>query len=91
MGSEVVSNMARAKTKSGVTFKKLWKLLIDREMKKTEFAKLVNISGATLAKLGSDHEVTLDVLVRVCRKLQCGFDDIMEIVPDPADGGAVTE
>lgn len=68
-----------------VCYKKLFKLLIDQEMKKTEFRKMVGISEGTLAKLSKNENVSLDVLVRICRKLNCTLDDIIDIVSENAD------
>lgn len=68
-----------------VCYKKLFKLLIDKEMKKTEFRKLVGISEGTLAKLSRNEKVSLDVLVKICRSLNCTFDDIIDIVPENTD------
>jgi DNA-binding Xre family transcriptional regulator len=64
----------------GVRYNKLFKLLIDKKIKKTELAAKVNISAATLAKLSKDEFVSLDVLVRICEVLQCDIGDIMEVV-----------
>jgi DNA-binding Xre family transcriptional regulator len=63
----------------GVTYKPLWKLLIDRELKKTEMSKVIGISSSTLSKLGKDQYVSLDVLVRICRYLNCQLSDICNI------------
>jgi DNA-binding Xre family transcriptional regulator len=63
----------------GVTYKPLWKLLIDRELKKTEMSKAIGISSSTLSKLGKDEYVSLDVLVRICRYLNCQLSDICNI------------
>ena len=63
------------------SYKKLFKLLIDREMKSKELAELANVSQATLAKMKKDGaSVNSDVLVRICSALNCTLDDIMEIV-----------
>ena len=67
-----------------LSYKKLWIMLAEREMKKTEFAKRAGISSASLAKLGRGANVTTDVLVRVCRALNCDISDICEIVPEYA-------
>ena len=65
------------------SYKKLFKLLIDREMKSKELAELAHISTATLAKMKKDGAtVSSDVLVKICTALGCTMDDIMEIVPD---------
>ncbi len=65
------------------SYKKLFKLLIDREMKKKELAELAGVSIATITKMGKDGAVvSSDVLVKICTALNCTMDDIMEIVPD---------
>ena len=65
-----------------VTYNKLFKLLIDKEMKKMEFAKDVGISTNTLAKLSRNELVSMEVIVRICRKLNCSIEDIMEVLPE---------
>ena len=65
-----------------VSYKKLWKLLIDRDMKKKDLAEKANISSYTLSKLNKGNNVTTDVLVRICKALDCSFDDIMEVVDE---------
>ena len=65
-----------------VTYNKLFKMLIDKELTKTEFAKQVGISTNTLAKLSRNEFVSMDILVRICRKLNCSVDDMMEILPE---------
>lgn len=63
-----------------ISYKKLWKLLIDRDMKKKDLAEKANISSYTLSKLNRGNNITTDVLVRICKALDCTFDDIMEVV-----------
>ena len=65
-----------------VSYKKLWKLLIDKNLKKTDLLQIANISSVSLAKLGKNENVTTDVLVKVCSALNCDISDIMEIVDD---------
>lgn len=65
-----------------VSYNKLWKLLIDRNMKRTELRIAAGISSSTLAKLGKNESVTTDVLVRICKTLNCDIGEIMEVVPD---------
>ena len=65
-----------------MSYKKLWKLLIDKDMKKTDLRKAAGISSSSLAKLGKDENVTTDVLVRICDALQCNLNDIAETVSD---------
>lgn len=64
------------------SYKKLWKLLIDRDMKKKELSELSGVSGASIAKLGRNGNVTTEVLLKICIALNCDIDDIMEIVRD---------
>ncbi len=70
-----------------VSYNNLFKLLIDRGMKKTEFAKEVGISGNTLAKLSKNETISMDSIVRICRFLECDVGDIMEVLPDNDDQG----
>lgn len=65
-----------------VSYKKLWKLLIDRELKKKDLREMTGISSATLTKLGRNETVSGEVQLKICTALQCDFGDIMEIVPD---------
>ena len=61
------------------SYNKLWKLLIDRNMKKKELGETAGISNSLIAKLGKNENVTVDVLVRICSALDCGIEDILEI------------
>lgn len=65
-----------------VNYNKLWELLIDKNMKRTELRIAAGISSSTLAKLGKNESVTTDVLVRICKTLNCDIGEIMEVVPD---------
>ena len=65
------------------SYKRLFKLLIDRNMKKKELAEKAGISIATITKMGKDGAVvSSEVLVKICTALGCTVDDIMEIIPD---------
>ena len=64
-----------------VSYKKLWKLLIDREMNKTELRTATGITTTALAKLGRNENVNTEVLCKICSVLNCTLDDIMEFVP----------
>ncbi|XCB30440.1 helix-turn-helix transcriptional regulator [Arcanobacterium hippocoleae] len=64
-----------------ITFKPLWKLLIDRDMTREELRLATGLSPATIAKLGRDGNVTTDVLARICTTLECDINDICEAVP----------
>ena len=68
-----------------VCYNKLFKMLIDINMKKTIFAKNVGISANTLAKLSHNDTVSMDVIVRICRYLNCTVNDIMDILPEHID------
>lgn len=63
----------------GISYKKLWKLLIDKDMKKKDLVKLSGISQSSVTKMGRNENVNTDVLVRVCRALNCDIGDIAEI------------
>lgn len=65
-----------------VSYKKLWHLLIDKNLNKTELRKMSGISPATMSKLSKGENVTTDILLRICMKLNCDVSDIMEIVSD---------
>ena len=73
--------------KMAASYKKLFKMLIDREMKSKELAEKAGISPATLAKMKKDGAtISSDVLVKICTALDCKLDDIVEIVPNVANG-----
>ena len=63
-----------------VTYKKLWKLLIDRDLKKKDLAVMAELSTYTIQKLNRNENVNTDTLTKICKTLNCSFDDIMEIV-----------
>ena len=65
-----------------VSYKKLWKLLIDKNMKKKDLRAASGISTTTLAKLGKDENVSTEILSKICAALICDVGDIMEMVPD---------
>ena len=64
------------------SYKKLWKLLIDKDMKKQDLAKSAHISNYTISKLTKGENVTTDILGRICKALECNIDDIMEFIED---------
>ncbi|HHW00114.1 MAG TPA: helix-turn-helix transcriptional regulator [Clostridiaceae bacterium] len=65
-----------------VSYKKLWKLLIDKDMKKKDLCKAAGISSSSIVKLGKNENVTTDILVKICKALECDIGDIMEIVDE---------
>lgn len=66
----------------GASYKKLWKLLIDRDMKKRDLCEKAGVSTTTLAKLGKGENVNTGILVKICQALECDVSDIMEITLD---------
>lgn len=70
-----------------ISYEKLFILLRRRKIKKTELAAKARISSSTLAKLGHDEMVSLDVLLRICEVLHVNFGDIMDAVPDDQEDG----
>jgi len=65
-----------------IGYKKLWKLLIDRDMKKKDLQKAAGISSTSITKLGKNENVNTEILQKICIALQCDICDIMEFVPD---------
>lgn len=65
-----------------VSYNKLWKMLIDRGMNKTQLCQNAKISTNAMAKLGRNEDVRVEVLTKICVELGCSLDDIMEIVPE---------
>ena len=68
-----------------VRYNKLWKMLIDKNMKKMDLLEAIEISPNTLAKLGKNENVSMDVLKRICEYFKCDVGDIMEIVPEDTE------
>ena len=65
-----------------VSYKKLWILLIEKDMKKTDLRIQSGISTGALAKLGRNENVNTEVLAKICKTLNCDISDIMEMIPD---------
>ncbi|MGB8453171.1 MAG: helix-turn-helix transcriptional regulator [Anaerocolumna sp.] len=72
-----------------VKYIKLWKILLDKNLKKTDLLQLASISTTTLAKLSKDQPVSMEVMGRICSVLSCDIGDVMEMIPDkePKDQG----
>ena len=68
-----------------ISYKKLWKLLIDRDMKKKDLQKLAGISSASITKLGKNENVNTDILQKICSTMECDISDIMEMVPNNSE------
>ena len=69
-----------------ISYIKLWKLLLDKKLKKTDLIPIANISTTTLARLSKDKAVSMEVMTRICKALSCDIGDIMEVLPDDEDG-----
>lgn len=67
-----------------VCYNKLWKLLIDKNMSKTQLIRSAGISTNAMAKMGKNLDVRVDTLVKICEALGCTMDDIVELVPEKA-------
>ena len=65
-----------------VSYNKLWKLLIDKELNKKELIKLSGVSSSSIAKMTKGQNVTTVVLCKICDALKCDFKDIMEYIPE---------
>lgn len=70
-----------------ISYKKLWKLLIDKDMNKQDLMAVTGISTTTITKLNKGRNVNTDILVRICNALKCDVSDIMDIIPDEEDAG----
>ena len=69
----------------GISYKKLWKILIDRNMNKRDLKRISGVSTTSIAKLSKGENITTDVLLKICRALDCGINDIMDMEPLPDD------
>ncbi len=68
-----------------VSYKKLWKILIDKDMKKKDLQAASGISWASVTKLSKSENVSMDVLIKVCKALECNIGDIMDLIPSDDD------
>ena len=68
-----------------ISYKKLWKLLIDRDLKKKDLMQMSGISQSTVTKLGHNESASTDILVKICKGLDCDVSDIMELIPKGED------
>lgn len=65
-----------------ISYNKLWKLLIDKNLKRKDLQEMAEISSASIAKLGKGENITTDVLLKICKALDCTLEDIMETIKD---------
>ena len=76
-GNRVISDKSRRGVEMAVSYNGLWKLLIDKNMKKMDLVEKVGISSSTLAKMSKGETVSLTILEKICDKLDCDFGDII--------------
>lgn len=69
-----------------ISYKKLWKLLIDKDLKKVDLKQMASLSSSTIAKLTKSENVSTAVLIKICTALNCDVSDIMEMVEDTTQG-----
>ena len=65
----------------GISYKKLWKILIDRDMKKQDLQKAAGVSWGVVTKLSKGETVSMDALIKICKALECDFGDVIELMP----------
>lgn len=69
-----------------VSYKKLFKLMIDKDVKKKDLKEKASIGNSTMSKLSNNENVTIEVLAKVCDAMKCTLDDIIDIIPDDKEG-----
>ena len=65
-----------------ISYKRLWHILLDKDLKKKDLATLAGVSSYTISKLNRGDNVTTDVLQKICKALECNIGDIMDVLPD---------
>ncbi len=68
-----------------ISYKKLWKLLIDKDLKKKDLPEIAGISRSSITKMGHNENVNTEILVKICNALKCDICDIIELVPDSSN------
>lgn len=84
-------NKSKKVLKTQFSYNPLWKMLIDRGLKKRELQEMSEVSSTSIAKLGRNENVTTEVLLRICESLDCDIQDIMERIPIKHDETAKQE
>lgn len=74
-----------------ISYKRLFKMLIDRDMKKKDFGELVGISSNTVSKLANNENVTMEIIEKICVNMKCTVDEIVEIIPDTRPDHGIAE
>ena len=70
-----------------ISYKKLWKLLIDKDLKKKDLLSVAGISWSSVTKLSKGETVSMEVLMKICKALECDIGDIMELIPTEESKG----
>lgn len=65
-----------------ISYKKLWKLLIDKDMNKTDLREAIGVSTATIARLSKGEPVTMEVMMKICKALDCKLGDVADVIND---------
>ena len=81
----IISNMGVGDFDMAASYKKLWKLLIDKDMRKEDLRVAAGITTTAMAKLGRNEDVKTSVLIKICNVLQCDISDIMEVIIEKKD------
>ncbi len=76
----MISSIFLGEKRMKVSYKKLWKLLIDKEMNKTDLRNATGVSSATIAKMTNGEEVTMSVLTKICEVLKCNIGDVVDLI-----------
>ena len=71
---------------NSISYKKLWHILLDKDLKKKDLAEMAGVSTYTINKLNRNENVTVEVLAKICRALDCTMDDILEVLDDENEG-----
>lgn len=74
-----------------LSYKKLWKLLIDRDLKKKDLSEMADVSSTCIAKLGKNENVNTNILVKICTALECDISDIVELTESTSEDGGKDE
>lgn len=69
-----------------ISYKKLWKILIDKDMKKKDLQAIAGVSWSSITKLSKSEPVSMEVLIKICKSLECDIGDILELIPDEDTG-----
>ena len=77
-----ISESMGLENRAMVSYNKLWKMLIDKNLSKTELTRLAGISTNAMAKLGRNEDVRVKTLEKLCTSLDCKLDDIVEVIPE---------